>query len=147
MRYTPLSRGGRTRMTTRGYSPYWNSLDCTVNRGRTFLSSVTASTVAARRQVRATTSIAQHSVSLLRTAISDPSPQMNFCLVFGIRDSKTRERLLREPALTLKRADELCRSAQSTGTQLRLVEDGQGAIVSAVAPPTRTAQNCPNCSR
>ena len=32
-------------------------------------------------------------------------------------------------------------------TQLRLVEDGQGAIVSAVAPPTRTAQNCPNCGR
>ena len=32
-------------------------------------------------------------------------------LVFGIRDSKTRERLLREPALTLKRTDELAYAA------------------------------------
>ena len=35
-------------------------------------------------------------------------------LVFGIRDTKTRERLLREPALTLKRTDAICHAAEST---------------------------------
>ena len=35
---------------------------------------------------------------------------------------------LREPALTLKRTDEICRSAESAVTQLRLVDDGQGTM-------------------
>jgi hypothetical protein len=30
-------------------------------------------------------------------------------LVFGIRDNKIRERLLRESSLTLKKTDEICR--------------------------------------
>ena len=68
-------------------------------------------------------------------------------LVFGIRDGKTRERLLREPALTLKRTHEICRSAESAVTQLRLVEDGQGILVNALATPTHTTQDCPNCGR
>ena len=35
-------------------------------------------------------------------------------LVFSIRDSKTREHLLREPALTVRHTDEICHSAEST---------------------------------
>ena len=83
-------------------------------------------------------------------------------LVFGVRDSKIRERLLREPALTLKRTDEICRSAESTVSQLKLVEDGQGASISAVTtPPSHVqkhstsvgtssqwnVQHCPNCGK
>ena len=68
-------------------------------------------------------------------------------LIFGIRDGKTRERLLREPALTLKRTDEICRSAESAVTQLRLVDDGQGTPVNALATPARTTHDCPNCGR
>ena len=62
-------------------------------------------------------------------------------LVFGVRDSKIRERLLREPALTLKRTDEICRSAESTVSQLKLVEDGQGASINAVTTPRATCRN------
>ncbi len=43
-------------------------------------------------------------------------------LVFGIRDMKVRERLLRESALTLSKTDEICRAAESTTQQLNLVE-------------------------
>ena len=68
-------------------------------------------------------------------------------LVFGIRDGKTRERLLGEPALTLKRTDEICRSAESAVTQLRLVDDGQGTAVNALNTPPKLAQGCPNCGR
>ena len=80
-------------------------------------------------------------------------------LVFGIRDGKTRERLLREPALSLKRTDELCRSAESTVSQLKMFEDGQGASVSAVVTSARTprrpdvsnesgsTEHCPNCGQ
>ena len=83
-------------------------------------------------------------------------------LVFGVRDSKVRERLLREPALTLKRTDEICRSAESTVSQLKLVQDGQGASISAVTtPPSHVqkhstsvgtssqwnVQHCPNCGK
>ena len=78
-------------------------------------------------------------------------------LVFGIRDSKTRERLLREPSLTLKRTDEICHAAESMTTQLKLVEDGQGANVSAVSqgaessaslpPAPQNIRECQNCGR
>ena len=74
-------------------------------------------------------------------------------LVFGIRDARTRERLLREPALTLKRTDELCHAAESMVSQLKLVEEGQNSGVNALAPVTSTknaqdrTQDCPNCGR
>ena len=78
-------------------------------------------------------------------------------LVFGIRDSKTRERLLREPALSLKRTDEVCHAAESMTSQMKLVEDHQGANVSTVSqsvepsalPPTppRRMRECRNCGR
>ena len=83
-------------------------------------------------------------------------------LVFGIRDAKTRERLLREPALTLKRTDEVCHAAESMVSQLKLVEEGQNSGVNAVRPVTSTKNapdrsstkstqdrtpDCPNCGR
>jgi len=76
--------------------------------------------------------------------------------VFGIRDSKTRERLLREPNLTLKRTDEICHAAESMTSQLKLVEDGQGTSVSAVSqsaesgaitPAPQSFPECRNCGR
>ena len=68
-------------------------------------------------------------------------------LVFGIRDNKTRERLLREPALTLARADEICRAAESTVTQLQLVGDTAAENVSAVNTSAMSYPECSNCGR
>ena len=42
-------------------------------------------------------------------------------LVFGIRDEKTRERLLRESRLTLQRTDEICHAAESMTLQMKVV--------------------------
>ena len=54
-------------------------------------------------------------------------------LVFGTRDSKTRERLLRASDLTLKMTDEICRSAESMLAQIKVVEDsGPNNAVNAV---------------
>ena len=39
-------------------------------------------------------------------------------LVFGIRDSRVRERLLRENNLTLARTDEICHAAESMQSQI-----------------------------
>ena len=44
-------------------------------------------------------------------------------LVFGIRNNKVRERLLRETSLTLERTDEICRAAEQMSEQLRVVGD------------------------
>ena len=41
-------------------------------------------------------------------------------LVFGVRDPKVRERLLREAKLTLAKTDEICHAAESMLTQLRI---------------------------
>ena len=51
-------------------------------------------------------------------------------LIFGIRDVKVRERLLRESGLTLQKTDEICRASESTAAQMK--EVGQGDTVSAV---------------
>ena len=149
MRYTPPSRGGRTRMTTRRQPVLEQfGLYCEPRKNIPF-----ERYRFNRRCQEAGESYDQYRTALRKLAENcdfgsiTPDELLRDRLVFGVRDSKTRECLLREPALTLKRAGKLCRFAESTGTQLRLVEDGQGAIVSAVAPPTRTAQNCPNCGR
>jgi len=42
-------------------------------------------------------------------------------LVFGIRDDKVRECLLRETQLTLAKTDEMCRAAESMTAQMRVV--------------------------
>ena len=44
-------------------------------------------------------------------------------LLFGIRDNKVRERLLRETSLTLAKTDEICRASESTTAQMKLVEN------------------------
>ena len=41
-------------------------------------------------------------------------------LIFGVRDSKVRERLLRESKLNLARTDEICRSAESMRAQMKM---------------------------
>ena len=44
-------------------------------------------------------------------------------LVFGIRDSKVRERLLREKNLWLEKTHETCRSHETMVHQMRVVSD------------------------
>ena len=51
-------------------------------------------------------------------------------LVFGIRDNKARERLLRKSKLTLTDTDEICHAAESMLAQMKVVDDS--AKVSAV---------------
>ena len=53
-------------------------------------------------------------------------------LIFGIQDSKVRERLLRASKLTLAKTDEACRAAESTTEQMKLVHQSQGENISAV---------------
>ena len=45
------------------------------------------------------------------------------CLIFGIRDSKVREGLLRESKLSLAKTDEICCAAKSMQTQMKIVGD------------------------
>lgn len=81
-------------------------------------------------------------------------------IVFGIRDNKARERLLREASLTLVKTDEICHAAESMMmiVQLKAFEDNSGAVVSAVnqdKTPTEDQINvigsktreCWNCGR
>ena len=79
-------------------------------------------------------------------------------LVFGIRDDKVRERLLRESNLTLAKTNEICRAAESMLAQMKVVGSGDitSTTVSAVtwsnnpnnpnketsAKPTRDCWNC-----
>jgi len=65
-------------------------------------------------------------------------------LVFGVRDAKVRERLLREANLTLAKTDEICRAAESTSQQLKLVEP-QEQTVHAVE--RQTSKECGKCGR
>ena len=46
-------------------------------------------------------------------------------LVFGIRDTKVRESLLREKNLSLEKTDEICRAAEITRSQLQTMEQLQ----------------------
>lgn len=83
-------------------------------------------------------------------------------IVFGIRDNKVRERLLRESKLTSQKTDEICRASESTAAQMK--EVGQADSVSAVGfnnKPHRqrvnkwdknktepaTMKECGNCGR
>ena len=69
-------------------------------------------------------------------------------LVFGIKDTKTREQLLREPALTLRKTDEICHAAESMLAQLKVVEEG--SMVNFVNKDRRGARqpgSGPNDSR
>ena len=44
-------------------------------------------------------------------------------LVFGIHDTKVKERLLQESGLTLAKADKICRAPESMITQMKIVKD------------------------
>ena len=79
-------------------------------------------------------------------------------LVFGIRDSKTRECLLRASDLTPKMTDKICHSAESMLAQMKIVEDScPSNPVSAVKERqnrqpsgdqgTRQGRECWNCGR
>ena len=51
-------------------------------------------------------------------------------LLFGVRDNKLRERLLRETKVTLeKKTDEICRASESTIAQMKLVEKPSGQAI------------------
>ena len=63
-------------------------------------------------------------------------------LVFGIRDAKVRERLLREPKLTLAKTDEICRAAESTSQQLKLVEPEEQKVHAIDRQPTKECWRC-----
>ena len=52
-----------------------------------------------------------------------PDEMLRNRLIFGIRDSKVRERLLRESKLSLAKTDEICRAAESMQTQMEIVGD------------------------
>ena len=57
-------------------------------------------------------------------------------LIFGITDGKSRERLLREPGLTLEKTDTICRAAESTCSRMKVVNEGD--MVNALQnKPTR----------
>ena len=68
-------------------------------------------------------------------------------LVFGISDNKVRERLLRESNLTLAKADEICRAAESMILQMKVVEDRSDNTVNFVKsgkePPRRVDSGKP----
>ena len=78
--------------------------------------------------------------------------------MFSIHDTKTRERLLREPALTFNRTDEICHAAESMTSQLKLVDDSLEKSVSAISQGTKSTntslppsdggiRECRNCGR
>ena len=50
-------------------------------------------------------------------------------LVFGIRDRKVRERLLRETKLTLEKTDEICTASESMLAQMKIVGNSEGQTV------------------
>ena len=51
-------------------------------------------------------------------------------LIFGIHDTKVRERLLRENNLTLAKTDEICRAAESMTEQMRIVGQSSSSATS-----------------
>ena len=63
-------------------------------------------------------------------------------LVFGIRDDKVRERLLKEANLTLTKTDEIARAAETMLFQMKIVNDNAMPTVHAVTPrrPPRRQQ-------
>ena len=86
-------------------------------------------------------------------------------LIFGIYDTKVRERLLRETNLTLIKTDEICRAAESMTEQMRIVGQSNDATTSVHAvrkfsgqkkrmtkeasrsTKSETAKECWNCGR
>lgn len=82
-----------------------------------------------RRTQEAGESYDQYKTALRKLAEScdfdtiTPDEMLRDRLIFGIRDSKVRERLLRESKLSLAKTDEICRAAESMQTQMKIVGD------------------------
>ena len=53
-------------------------------------------------------------------------------LVFGTRDDKVRERLLRETKLALDKTDEICRASESMLAQMKVDGNCDGTVVNAL---------------
>ena len=80
-------------------------------------------------------------------------------LIFGIRDDKVREQLLREPRLTLAKTDEICRAAESMAVQMKMITDESLAETNVVKDPeihkkhpnksttVSSIRECWNCGR
>ena len=77
------------------------------------------------------------------------TPEEILCdrLVFGIRDSKVRERLLRETKLTLEKTDEICRASESMLAQMKIVGNSEGQTVNAVNRGNKTKSPVANRQR
>ena len=58
--------------------------------------------------------------------------------MFGIPDSKVRERLLRETKLTLEKTDELCRASESMIAQMKIVGNSEGQTVNTLNRGNKT---------
>lgn len=72
-------------------------------------------------------------------------------LIFGINDSHACEKLLRKAKLTLAETDDICRSHESTASQMKLM-DASSTNVNAVEPEhekrgTAGLRECRNCGR
>ena len=63
------------------------------------------------------------------------------CLVFGIKDDKVRERLLRECTLTLPKTDEICRADESMCAQMKVVSDTSETTINAVKSQDHTRRS------
>ena len=59
-------------------------------------------------------------------------------LIFGISDTKVRERLLRETNLKLAKTDEICRASESMLAQMRIVGDTTGPEVNRMTDQERS---------
>ena len=67
-------------------------------------------------------------------------------LLFGIRDNKVRERLLRETSLTFAKTDEISRASETMTPQMKLVENQMdpSSLVNAVTDQ-ENQNNCRRC--
>ena len=64
-------------------------------------------------------------------------------LVFGIRDNRVRERLLRESALSLEKTGEICRAAESMQVQMKAASEDSVNAVQAKQPYRRSRSVMP----
>lgn len=78
--------------------------------------------------------------------------------MFGIRDGKVKEWLLRELNLMLAKTDEICHAAESMTVQMKIVEEGTDTKVNSVSAEQTSldrfkkamadkARECGNCGR
>ena len=61
-------------------------------------------------------------------------------LVLGVRDDKVRERLLRVNDLTLSKAIDICKAAEQTNQQLKMITSGTEETVGAVKTENKNGQ-------